>query len=131
MGLSYVAQRCNVCCLCVEQGLQATVPPADPADVGPSCESERDASEQVIANECVEGDPLTADNIICSESEYGKPVNAACVSAISSITTNIEEPLQIRQFLGIGALSSQPRRYQTVQTPQSYGSGKSLNPSSS
>lgn len=121
----YVRHYCNMCCWCEE--LEPETGDTAVADTErEGCESESDSFGAIVANECAESaaDPLRTDNVGCSPMMYGQPPGGDCEQAIAAITANTEEPLQVREFLGISGKTPQYSNYQKVQTPQSFTVGQ-------
>lgn len=122
----YVRHYCNICCWCedlepdVEDTVTGTSAVSDMEREG--CENESESSGAIVANECADSaaNPLRTDNVACSPVMYGHPPDSDCEQAIAAITANIEEPLQVREFLGISGMAPQYSNYQKVQTPQSF-----------
>lgn len=106
-----------------------TPPGAVPDSSG--CSTETDTEGAIIANECSEsaGDPLRTDNIGCSSFQYGNPTDSDCAGpagANAMIIQYSNEPLQVREFLGISGMPQQLPNYQKVQTPKSFSVGESI-----
>ena len=127
----YVRNYCNNCCWCedlapdIEDTVTGTGAVSEMEREG--CESETDNFGAVVANECAgsAANPLRTDNVGCSLVMYGHPPESDCEQAIAMITARSEEPLQVREFLGISGVAAQYSNYQKVQTPQSFTVGES------
>ena len=130
----YVRNYCNNCCWCEDLApdIEDPVPAGMVSEMErEGCESESDAFGAVVANECAESaaDPLRTDNVGCSLIMYGQPPESECEQAIAMITARTEEPLRVREFLGISGMTAQYSNYPKVQTPQSFTVGESSEPS--
>ena len=129
----YVRRFCNSLCWCEDledmEGVEVGQAPPGAVEESEGCSSETDLEGAVVANECAESaaDPLRTDNIGCSAHEYGHPVELDCgvpTGANAMIDHYSDEPLQVREFLGISGVGPLYSGYQTVQTPKSFTYGK-------
>jgi len=131
----YVRRFCNFNCWCedltdIENMDVAGAPPGAVLESS-ECSTETDTDGAIVANECAEssGDPLRTDNIGCSSFQYGNPADLDCagpMGANAMINQYSNEPLQVREFLGISGVAPQHPGYQKVQTPKSFSFGKSM-----
>jgi len=131
----YVRRFCNFNCWCedltdIENMDVAGAPPGAVLESS-ECSTETDTDGAVVANECAEsaGDPLRTDNIGCSSFQYGNPADLDCagpMGANAMINQYSNEPLQVREFLGISGVAPQHPGYQKVQTPKPFSVGKSM-----